>query len=337
MTLKEIAAKANVSAATVSRVLNGNSTKAASVETQKKIWKIAKESGYVPNASAQNLKAGEDLTRKTCSISCLYARRTSDPKDAFFTSITLAAEKEALRAGCIVKFSFTALDIRNPLIAKTIVENNTDGILILGRCDELTLTFLTNHFRNIVYVGVNPISQKYDQVTCDGYQIGTMIMNKFYENGYKRIAYVGEVQNEIRYHAYCDFFHTHKLPTDKHLIVDTDITSEGGYQGMKALLKRTSALDAVFCMGDVIAMGVSKAIQEAGLTIPKDIALLSVDNIDAAEFISPTLSTVNVPTEEMGKIAVKVLLDRIHGGHSEPLYIQLPYRLVERESFRSRQ
>lgn len=283
--------------------------------------------------SAPSLKSGIS-GKKARSIACLYARRSSDPTDDFFTAITLSAEKEALKSNCIIKYSFTVQDIdSNPIAARAITETNADGIIVLGRCDPKTSVFLNQLFRNIIYVGLNPVSRRFDQVVCSGYAAGMDIMSAFYENGCRKIAYIGETENEVRFNAYRDFCLSHNLPLKSERIADVQIYSQSGYDGAKKMLQKTRDVDAIFCMSDVVAIGVLQAVQEAGIRIPEDIALLSVDDIPVAQFLTPRLSTISIPKEEMGRIAVKVLLDRIQNGHTEPLYIELPYKRIERGSF----
>ena len=100
MTLKDIAREAGVSISTVSRIINGNSTKAASKELQDKIWKIARAGGYAPNTSAQTLKQKVPVKKTTSpSIACLYARSQDAQNDAFFSALTRSIEQEARREG----------------------------------------------------------------------------------------------------------------------------------------------------------------------------------------------------------------------------------------------
>ena len=106
MTLKDIAKEAGVSISTVSRVINGNSSNAASKQMQDKIWKIARAGGYVPNVSAQALKQKTSKHTRHHSIACVYARTQDAQNDAFFSTLTRSMEQEALKEGYIVKYSF---------------------------------------------------------------------------------------------------------------------------------------------------------------------------------------------------------------------------------------
>ena len=204
MTLKDIAKEAGVSVSTVSRIINGNSSNAASKKMQDKIWSIARAGGYIPNTSAQALKQKTLENTPHHSIACVYARAQDAKNDAFFSALTRSIEQEALKEGYIVKYSFSAYDIHNTATQNQIMNNEVDGAAILGRCDKETLKFMKNHFRKVVYAGLNPLDADYDQVICDGNAIASDAVKHLISLGHKKIGYIGETKNEIRYDAYCN-------------------------------------------------------------------------------------------------------------------------------------
>ncbi len=332
MTLKDIANAAGVSISTVSRILNGNSVNAASKEVQDRIWEIARAGGYIPNASAQSLKAGNSTRKLTKSIACIYARSTDAKNDAFFSTLTRSMEQEALKEGFIVKYSFSAYDIHNPATHHQIINNEVDGVAVLGRCDKDTLKFLKLHFKKVVYAGLNALDAEYDQVICDGYAVAADAMEYLFQLGHERIGYIGEMQNEVRYLAYRDALKKHHIPLDKNLVINVPISSDGGYQGAKRILASAEDVTAFFCINDITAIGALKAIQDCNYKIPEDISVISMDDIDISQYVSPMLTTMHIPIEEIGKMTAKILIDRINNGHTLPLKISLPYYLVKRES-----
>ena len=332
MTLKDIAKEAGVSISTVSRVINGNSSNAASKQMQDKIWKIARAGGYVPNVSAQALKQKTSKHTRHHSIACVYARTQDAQNDAFFSTLTRSMEQEALKEGYIVKYSFSAIDIHNPVTQNQIMNNEVDGAAILGRCDKETLKFMKNHFRKVIYTGLNPLDADYDQVICDGNAVASDAVKHLISLGHSKIGYIGETKNEIRYEAYCNTLKKHRIPFDKNVIANVTGCSEGGYEGAKRVLERSSEVTAFFCMNDITAIGAIRAIHECGYQIPSDIAVISMDDIEIAQYISPMLTTMHIPIEEMGKMTAKILIDRINNGHTLPLKMSLPYYMAKRES-----
>ncbi len=332
MTLKDIAREAGVSISTVSRTINGKSQNAASKEVQDRIWEIARAGGYIPNSLAQALKQGGPQNIQSKSIACILARSSDAKNDAFFSALMRSIEQEALKEGYIVKYAFSLFDIKAPLNHSPIPGSEVDGAAVLGRCDDATLHLLRNHFRKVVYTGLNTLHSDYDQVVCDGSAIASDALEFLLQLGHTRIGYIGDTKKEIRYDAYCDTLKRHRIPFNRQIVTNVPTSSEGGYHGAKRILARTRAVTAFFCMNDITAIGAIKAIQEAGFRIPDDISVISMDDIEIAQFVSPMLTTMHIPIEEMGRMAAKTLIDRIGGGHSLPLKIELPYCLAKRDS-----
>ena len=157
-------------------------------------------------------------------------------------------------------------------------------------------------------------------------------MNYLIELGHKHIGYIGETSSENRYQGYRDTIIKHELPFNNSYVAPVPFSSNGGYDGATKLLSHQNDLTAVFCGNDITAIGAIRAIKDLGLKIPKDISVISIDDIDIAQYLSPTLTTIQVPVDSMGSIAAKILIDRIHGGHTLPMKVNLPCHLAKRES-----
>ena len=334
MTLKDIAKEAGVSISTVSRVINQKGVSAASKEVRDKIWEIVRRTGYSPNAAARDLKTGNSVTVKkpTRSIACIFARTEDPMKDIFFSTLSRGLEEEAFRHNYIVKYLITFLDINNPAVFRLITENQVDGVAVLGRCNRQMLSFLKKYFNYVVYSGLNTLNASYDQIICDGYQAAVSVMEKLFEIGHTRIAYLGETRDENRYRGYCDALSSKRLPLRREFIVNTPMSTEGGYHGALRLLENSRDFTAVFCSNDTTAIGAIRALQENQIRIPEDVSVISIDDIDIVQYITPLLTTIHIPIENLGKTAAKILIDRIEGGHRLHMKINLPFSLVWRES-----
>ena len=335
MTLKEIAQEAGVSMSTVSRVINNKGTNAASQEVRDRIWEIVRRTGYSPNTAARNLKTGqnsEHASPRSRSIACIFARTQEPMKDAFFSTLARGIEQEAFKHNYVVKYIITSLEINNPATFRLVSDNQVDGAAVLGRCDKQMLRFLKKYFNSVVYSGLNEIQANYDQIICDGRQAAVVAVSELQNLGHSKIAYIGETSNEIRFNGYCDAMNAKTLPVLRDYIVNTPMTSGGGYQGAKKLLNKSKDFTAVFCPNDITAIGVMKALQEHGLKIPSDVSIISIDDIDLVQYITPMLTTIHVPITEMGQVAAKILIDRIEGGHHLPMKVNMPFYLAARES-----
>lgn len=333
MTLKEIAREAGVSISTVSRVVNKNEPGAASKDVQDKIWEIVRRTGYTPNSTARTLKMGDEgNATPSRSIACLFARASDTVTDLFFSSLSRSIEQEAFKRNYVLKYSFSSFDINHPGTFRLITDNHVDGVVILGRCDKPLLKLLKQYFHYVAYTGLNSLDAKYDQIICDGCQAAIAAVNHLLDLGHRKIAYIGEVQQENRYTGYCSALEARRIPIKKEYAANVTLSSEGGYQGVKKLLDAGCDATAFFCCNDITAIGAMRALKEAGLSVPDDVSLISIDDIDTAQYLNPMLTTVHIPVEEMGQMTAKILIDRIEGGHRLPVKMELPFYIAVRDS-----
>lgn len=327
MSLKEIARRAGVSVSTVSRVLNQSSYKCASPETKNKIWAIARELNYTPDQNARKLKLGVTKESKNNAISIISARFESLNTDPFFQELFRSIEEEALLQDCIISGIYSAQDLLN----ETIELPKKDGLILLGRCPNELLSKITAQYKNVLSVGRNTTNYTVDEVICDGLAAAEEAMQYLISIGHKKIAYVGDCSYEIRYLGYCQALMNHKLPLNYDYVVPTSQTQEEGYHAMERILAMQSRPEAIFCANDITAIGLLQAYHDSGIKnyFP---SVISIDNIEAAQSTSPLLTTVDIPKRDMGRLAVTLLLHRMQGRHSEHIRINLPCKLVIRES-----
>ena len=325
-----------MSPSTVSRILNSPDNSFASEEVRNRVWQVVQSVGYTPNETARNLrmkKNDKKLPSKT--IACIFARTKNPMDNPFFSQIARAIEQQAISMGYVVSYSFSAFDIENTSIIERIVSTSVDGVVVLGKFSTNIMRFLNHHYKNIIYVGLNNIDVCWDQVICDGYEAAICAMRYLIKMGHHSIAYLGEIKNEVRFQAYADALAETGIKLDKKLMVDCESGGSGGYTGALALLKSDAAVSAIFCINDITAIAAIKYIRERKLNVPKDISVISIDDIEMAQYVTPMLTTVKIPKSELGKMAVKTLVDRIERGHRLSMKVTLPHNLIIRESVRA--
>jgi DNA-binding LacI/PurR family transcriptional regulator len=332
MTLKEIAARAGVSISTVSRVLNQPDSSAAGKEVRERIWAIVRETGYQPNQSARLLRLGKAAAGQSRAIGCIFARSAEAQEDPFFSSIAQSLEQEAFRLGYILRYSFSAQNLSSPTLLQNIAAQNVDGVAVLGRFDKRLMRFLKEHYRNVVITGLNPVEADYDQVICNGHQAAETAVNYLASLGHHRIAYLGEIDNEARWRGFCAALEQNRLPLDRSLIIETPITAAGGYRGGLQLAAIADRASAVFCANDQTAIGAMKALHEKGIRIPQQLSVISIDDIEMAQYVSPMLTTIRIPVAEMGRQSARTLIERIEGSRKLNVKIEVPFSLTRRES-----
>ena len=146
--------------------------------------------------------------------------------------------------------------------------------VILGRYDERILKLFTKNYKHIIYAGLNPMDDKYDQVVCDGKELTFSAVSYLHELGHTKIGYIGEQNNEIRYTAFKGALETLGLPFSQRNAANVKLSHEGGYQGALHLIKSKADITAVFCANDNTAIGAIRAFREQGYRIPEDISVI---------------------------------------------------------------
>lgn len=334
MTLKEIAKMVGVSPSTVSRVINKNDEKCASQEVKNKIWKIVQETGYTPNKSAQQLKlaSNPELERENVKrLACVFAR-VKDVNDQFFSALYRVIEQEAFKNQLLMQYAVTFSQLEGQSGQKMLKDIEADGAIILGRCDKQLMQRIKDSCRHVICTSLNPVDFPIDQVICDGYKAAKEAVNYLYKLGHRKIGYIGELNNEMRYKGYFSQMQELGLDVDRSFIASVSHSMEGGYRGAQEIISKPKHPTAIFCCNDITAVGAISAIKAKKLNIPNEISIISIDNIEMAKYVSPMLTTVGVPLEEMGKMTVTLLRDRMNGGHSLPMKMEMPFGIIKRES-----
>lgn len=331
MSIKDVAKLAGVSPSTVSRVVNGGDTSAASPETQARIWNAVRELGYVLNQNARNLKlpvCAVELTNR--DIDCIYARTAGPHLDPFFTELMHEVEVEALKYGFHLRYQYSVAQMRTDHTSRR--ENRADAAIILGRTDDETIQWLQSMYRHLICVGLQDREFSVDQVLCYGYDAAQTCVNYLHALGHRDICYLGETVNEQRYQGFLDTMHRIGIESPEALAVDAPFSPAGGYDAVHQLLQKKKPFTAILCANDMLAVGALKALKEHRLRVPRDVSLIGINDMETSRYLDPMLTTVSIPIQEMGMHVAKLLIDRINGGHREPVKLILPSALICRES-----
>jgi len=164
-------------------------------------------------------------------------------------------------------------------------------------------------------------SEPFPYVTTDNYQGAFEATSSLIERGHREIACIQGLihtsANQNRLQGFTDALSQHHITLKEEYMVGNDYSIENGYQSTMALLNNQQKPTAIFALNNQIAIGVMKAVNEAGLSIPEDISLISFDDQDFFELLSPPLSAVKQPMKAIGKRAVALLFDLMEGKNVE--------------------
>lgn len=313
ITIEDVAARAGVSAATVSRTLNGNYPVAAA--TRSKVERAVRELGYVVNAHARAL-AGN--TTRTVGII------VNDVIDPFFGYIARGVERESTARGRLCLIAATQGDSRRELaLVDLLHEQRADAVVLVGgavadpaftrqmakRAEALAAagSVLVLCGRPSLGAGVPTVQVSYDNeggaAAITDYLIGA---------GHSRILYLG---GPTKLSTTTDRLAGHRralaargIDADPALVQTGAFGRRFGYHRMRELLAEGLDCTAVFAANDMVAAGALEAIREAGLRVPAELSLVGYDDLPVAAEVQPGLTTVHVPLEEMGREAIRLAL-----------------------------
>ncbi len=341
-TLYEIAKKAGVSISTVSRALNNDKSKPVSKSTAEKILKIAYEVGYLSPepAGSKPFSAG---TQKSHTLLCLLSNTVFNYNDYFYTEIINGIEEEAVFHGYQLSKLLSSTELDSATTRRVLEKKNYDGVILLGRFEKPKVEFIKTCTSNIIYAGLNRINAGFDEVICDAYDAVNSIVDYLVGCGHRHLGFIGLMTdesasgvNEHRFTAYKDALARHKLPLELGYCKNVELKSDLAYHAAMELAKGKQLPDAIVCATDYIAIAVISALRNCGIRVPEDVSVVGHDDMDLSEFMEPKLTTTNMQQGELGKFAVKILIDRINGRHQIPVLVKLPFKLKIRDSCRER-
>ncbi len=323
MSLKKIAEMAGVSPSTVSRVLREIPGSYAGQETRARILAAAREIQYVPNANARALKCGGAQSTPPLRVSIVLGRFGSIQEDPFFDALFRLLQSELMAQGA---------SLGAPLTADTFAAaDRCDGLLLLGRCNDALLGRCRAVTDNLVGIWRNPMAFALDEVVSDGEKAAMTAMEYLISLGHRRIAYIGDCTNESRYVGYCKALMGHNLPLDYGQIVQTRQTRAEGQAAMERLLRR-GGCTAVLCANDASGLGALETLKKFRNSKKYPVSVIAIDDTGESAHSTPPLTTIHIPCAEMAHMAVQLLTDRIAGLHREHIRVELPCRLVVRDS-----
>ena len=344
MSIKKIAEKAGVSVSTVSRILNKPDYRCSVPGLREKVWSIAMEMNYVPNEAARNLKKGTQAKEsKIWHIHVLMTRTDESRTDPFFTELLHIIESEIHGQNCILSkvwykpFFSDDRKCRRENLDQIIqgmyteTEGKKDGLIIIGRCNPLALKKLNQKYRSVVSVNRNSTNYEVDEVLCDGKKIAAMAVEHLISLGHRNIGYVGGCRNEDRYTGYLDALKQNHLDVIPEYVVESNQTEIEGFEAMEKLLKSEDCPTGIYCANDITAVGMLKCLRRCR-NLYFTPSIIASDDIEEAQYTKPMLTTVGLPKEEMGRFALYLLLDRMKGGHSGVVRMELSGKLLVRNS-----
>lgn len=323
-TIRDIAKKAGVSPATVSRVLNYDPELSVAQETRQRIFEVAEKLNYTKHKRSS--KMGKALIRLV-----QWYDEAEELADLYYLSIRLGIEKKAEELN---------LQIRRETLNE-LSDSQVTGTIALGKFDAEQIRQLKQLDYNLLFVDFDAMPLGLNSLVVDFDQSMNLVIDHFIQQGHQKIGILsGE---EMTKHNLQPIEDPRMLSFKKKLeqlnlfrpdlVITAPFSMEAGKTAVSEFIAESNDLPtALFASSDALAIGGMQAIQAAGLRIPEDISVIGFNDVSVAKYVSPALSTVKVETEWMGELAVTTLLELAKEYSPVPRKIMLGTELIQRAS-----
>ena len=313
MDIREIAKRARVSTATVSRTINRVPT--VNAQLAKRVWSVIEELGYYPNTQARALVSGR---------SRIFGLIVSEMTNPFFPEIMQVFETIAVQHQYEILLTSTGNDPkRMESSVRRMIERRVEGVAIMTfGMEELLLEDLKSRQVPLVFVDVGPPRPRVSNIRIDYLHGIRQAVQHLAALRHEKIAFITgpfRLKSAIaRQQAFLRSMQEIGLESDPALIVEGDHTMEGGMAACIRLLAGPVRPTAVLCSNDMTAIGVMRESHDAGLSIPDDLSVVGFDDIRLAQFVLPPLTTVQMSQSELARLAFNALLAEVDGRLPHP-------------------
>lgn len=335
-TLRDIAELANVSTATVSRVLNNDTTYKMTDATRSRVLDAAQQLNYKPR---RNQKANSNTSadnHKSLKVGCVLSVTKDKYNDPFFMSILSSVESRLGSNGYKLSFLRTGLELEDNSTLYSTFNEDISGLILMETLNSDTYKYIRKSVPNIV--GIDTKRDDIDNIGYDHYDAATTAVQHLIEKGHTRIGFIGgsgptkNIKTSLRYRGYFTTMHAHGLDVNPDWVMDCHWDEAKCIELVQNLCLMPGRPTAIFVASDLMAMAALSGLYEIKVNVPSQMAVIGLSNIELSKYSNPPLTTIEVPTNEIGIVATDLLLARIKGYDLLPQKIILPSKLIVRDS-----
>ncbi|RKF14264.1 LacI family DNA-binding transcriptional regulator [Alginatibacterium sediminis] len=346
-TIKDIALAAGVSSATVSRVLNADTSLSISETKRVRIHQIASDMDYsTPRQRRAGQHPAADLpfisppknesNKKGYKLAVMHFLSSSDElQDPYYISIRMGLEQRCESE----KIALERINKSQLSEYKDFI-SSVDGVVAIGRFEKHEIEFVCEHAKYVVFVDACPDIDGVDSVVFDIERAMNRIMDEVFKRSFEVVAFVGGHENfsefntplgEIRRKVFVERMREQGLFQSDYCLVE-DFSVESGYRQAQQLLKLNPLPEVIIAASDSMAVGVLRALHEQSISIPEQISVIGLNDIPNAEHLVPSLTSMKVFTKEMGSAAIDLFF-QYQAGRRVAANISLATSLSWRQSF----
>ena len=336
VTISDVADRAQVSEATVSRVLNKSNS--VSFTNRKAVLEAVKELGYTPRRKSKS----KSLRSTVLFLGTSHLPGESELSGHYFPTIIQSLQEECSRQSInLLLISLGSEDAGMHEVQRVIRQGTIDSMVLLYVLDPAVIESLLNFDIPSVLLNTYFPWLPVDSVNSDSFTGSLLTMNHLLDNGHRRIALIDAPADrqdywiKMRGLAYRHALNQAGIPFDPDLIAHGDLSPVGGEIGMQKILDSGKPFTAVMCCNDESAFGAMRALQATGLRIPHDVSVVGHDDVNATTLVTPALTTVRVSRHDLGRLAIQMLSQRIENPDHAPQHLLTAERIIVRDSVRN--
>lgn len=336
-TIRDVAKLANVSIATVSRVLNNDSTYKMTEETRNRVWDAIRELDYKPPQKSPKRTAVATAANNTPhKIGCILSVTKKKYNDPYFMSILSGVEKRLHEKGCDISFIKTGPELEDKSILVSAFQEPVSGLILMETLNSETYDYIRSHAPHIV--GIDTLHTEIDNVGFDHFRAASLATRHLIQQGHKKIGFIGgcgesnRIQDSRRYSGYYMTMTAAGLPVEDKWVLNCGWDEDICAAQIDALCKANDYPTAFFAGSDLMGIIAMNSLFNNGIKVPRDVAVMGLSDIEMSKYSNPPLTTIQVPTEEIGIVAADLLLARINGYDLLPQKIILPTSILLRGS-----
>ncbi len=335
-TIRDVAKLANVSTATVSRIINNDTKYKITDETRKRVWNAIKALDYALPAKPPKHKKDAEARTTPFRIGVVLSVTKKKYNDPYFMSIFSGIEKRLQEKGCVISFIKTGAELSDKANLTAAFQEPLSGMILMETLNGELFDYVSNQVPYIV--GIDTLRQDIDNVGYDHYHAAVIATQHLIACGHKKIGFIGGIDDphnfmaSRRYQGYYIAMTAAGLSIEEKWVLNTDWDEDICAEQVDALCKSGDYPTAFFASSDLMAIVAINSLSKNNLSVPRDVAVIGISDIDIAKYTTPALTTVHIPTEEIGIVSADMLLSRMNGCKGLPQKVLLPISLVVRSS-----
>lgn len=327
-TIKDIAASAGVSSATVSRILNNDTTLNVSPETRQKVLDTAHALNYKKKSRASGKSA------YTLGIVQWFSPQ-QEMEDNYYLLIRQGIEDFCMQ-NCIHVVRTYKADVNYMDSLK-----NVDALICVGKFSKDEVKHFREMTSSIIFLDMPIDDTNISTITLDFEDAINTGMDYLLSLGHKKIGFLGgkeyladkQLFPDMRKTLFTKYCKKHGITCEPY-VLEEEFTTESGYRMMNELLKQEELPTAIIASSDPIAIGALRALNDKGIRVPEDISLMGFDDTSLSSFTTPPLTTIHAPAYDMGSFGANIVFNILKLQPATAMKIQLPCKLMERQSCR---